>query len=153
MSVKKDRSNWFGSIIRRTSLHLNNLLNQKMSAYDISSSNYWILKLLWERDGLTQSQLVEALGVTPASLTGMIDSMVKKGWLIRRSSPLDGRVKRIYLTEVGKELESFAHDLIVECEETICDGMTDEEIHNFRILLKKVQKNLENVQNTKQISS
>ncbi|MFS0776957.1 MarR family transcriptional regulator [Neobacillus sp. 3P2-tot-E-2] len=153
MSANLDRSNWFGSIIRRTSLHLNSLVNQKMSACDISSSNYWILKLLWENDALTQTQLVEALGVTPASLTGMIDSMVKKGWLIRKSSPQDGRVKRIYLTEVGKELELFAHDLIVECEETICNGMTDEEIHNFRILLKKVQRNLEKVQSSKQFTS
>ena len=75
-----DRSNWLGSLIRRTSLCLTNIFDQKMATYQITSSNYWILKLLWKGDGLTQKQLVEALGVKPASLTGMIDSMEKTNY-------------------------------------------------------------------------
>jgi MarR family transcriptional regulator, organic hydroperoxide resistance regulator len=143
MEITRDRQNWFGSLFRRIQLNLTNIFDQKMATIGITSSHYWILKLLWNGDGLTQKQLVSALSVKPASLTGMIDTMVEKGWVTRSSDPHDARVNRIFLTTKGKELEILAADIITECEETVCKGFTKEELEVFKPLLIKVLRNLE----------
>jgi len=141
--VTIDRQNWFGSIFRKISLNLKTLFDSNMATIGISSSHYWILKLLWKEEGRTQKQLVSNLSVKPASLTGMIDNMVEKGWLKRIPDANDARANRIFLTEKGRELEKLAADIIEECEDTVCKGLTTEEIEVFRPLLMKVLKNLE----------
>lgn len=139
----RNRQNWFGSLFRRISLNLTNLFDHNMLSIGITSSHYWILKLLWEGDGLTQKHLVNELGVRPASLTQMIDNMVSKGWIKRSPDPNDARINRIYLTEAGEKLQLSASEVITECEETLCNGFTEEELELFRPLLKKVLVNLE----------
>ncbi|WP_102346253.1 MarR family winged helix-turn-helix transcriptional regulator [Bacillus sp. Marseille-P3661] len=146
MEIIRDRRNWFGSLFRRISLNLTNMADHKMAIHGLTSSDYWILKLLWEKDGMTQKELVNQLSVKPASLTGMIDKLVDKGWIIRSADSKDARIKRIFLTKEGKELEYTAADMIVECEETITMGLSDSEKRILKIALKKVLDNLEMAQ-------
>ncbi|ARK29932.1 MarR family winged helix-turn-helix transcriptional regulator [Halalkalibacter krulwichiae] len=133
---------WFGTLFRRISLNLTNMIDHQMADRGITSSQYWILKLLWENDGVTQKELVTELSVKPASLTGMIDSMVEKGWVKRSLDPTDARVKRIYLTSSGRDLEADAIKIITACEEILCEGLSEEEKIAFKGMLKIVLDNL-----------
>lgn len=135
---------WFGTLFRRISLNLTNMIDHQMADRGITSSQYWILKLLWEKDGVTQKELVNQLSVKPASLTGMINSMVEKGWLKRTSDANDARIKRIFLTPSGRELEGDAIEIITACEEMICEGLSEEEKEAFKGMLKIVLENLIN---------
>lgn len=52
-------------------------------------------------DGVTQKDLQVAMRVESGTLTGIIDSLVKKGWLVRKEHSQDRRVKILMMTEWG----------------------------------------------------
>lgn len=56
-------------------------------------------------EGSTNSRkLAEALGVTPANITGIIDRLMEQGLVSRRENPEDRRMLLIELTERGDNL-------------------------------------------------
>lgn len=63
-----------------------------------------VLMYLWEEDGMEHRVLQEHLGVSSPTLTSVIDVMVQRGYVERRISPEDARVKQVFLTEKGRSL-------------------------------------------------
>lgn len=51
----------------------------------------------------TPTRLAEAVGITAAAMTGVIDAGEERGWLARRPKPGDRRQIIVGLTEAGKE--------------------------------------------------
>ncbi len=62
------------------------------------------LGALWKEDGLEQRVLHEQLGVTSPTLTGVIDGLVRSGYVERKPHPEDGRVNQLFLTAEGHTL-------------------------------------------------
>ena len=60
-----------------------------------------VLFELWEQEGLTQKELAVRLGVTPATITKMLQRMEKAGFIQRKQDSGDQRISRVYLTEAG----------------------------------------------------
>jgi DNA-binding MarR family transcriptional regulator len=50
------------------------------------------------------SEVAEAAGCGPSNLTGIIDKLEARGWVERRSSPQDRRIKMLALTQEGAAL-------------------------------------------------
>jgi DNA-binding MarR family transcriptional regulator len=48
------------------------------------------------------SDLAHYMNVTTAAMTGMIDRLVRDGYLKRHDDPSDRRIIRVYLTKKGK---------------------------------------------------
>ena len=101
-----------------------------------------ILGRLWQQDGLTQTELTGQLCVQAATVTKMLNRMVKAGLVERRGDPDDQRVSRVYLTERGRDLQQPVQDVWRQLDETAFASMTPEERMLFRRLLMQVQANL-----------
>lgn len=61
-----------------------------------------VLQLLSVADGRTMSDLSEALGVRPPTVTKMVSRMGTQGLVERRGSDADGRRMHVYLTDAGR---------------------------------------------------
>ncbi|GGJ87607.1 hypothetical protein GCM10010123_16510 [Pilimelia anulata] len=51
--------------------------------------------------GLTQARVAEYLFVTPATLSGVVDTLVRAGYVERQRDPADRRAARLALTDAG----------------------------------------------------
>jgi DNA-binding MarR family transcriptional regulator len=72
------------------------------SRFGLSTGRYRLLADLEDNEGEElPSQLAEHLGVTRATVTGLIDTLERDGLVCRRSSSEDGRQKAVKLTEQG----------------------------------------------------
>ena len=63
-------------------------------------------RVLWEvaqRPSVHQKQLADAVGVTPRTMTGLLDGLVSTGFVVRVPDPQDRRVQRLELTARGQE--------------------------------------------------
>ncbi|MGM1047547.1 DNA-binding transcriptional regulator, MarR family [Paenibacillus uliginis N3/975] len=80
------------------------------SRFGLSTGRYRLLADLEDNDGEElPSQLAEHLGVTRATVTGLIDTLERDGLVSRRSSSEDGRQRSVILTEKGaKKLRDMA---------------------------------------------
>ena len=101
-----------------------------------------LLMYLWENDGLIQSELTELMQVEAPTLTKMLNRMEKAGLLERRRDAVDARVCRVYLTQMGRELQAPVTDAWNVLEQRILNDLTLEEQLLFRRLLLQVRSNL-----------
>ena len=75
-------------------------------------------------------------------MTGILQIMEKKGYILRVSVPTDARLKKILLTEKGEKLYYTVRDHIHETETFLVKGMTEEEVEQLLFLLGKIKNNL-----------
>jgi DNA-binding MarR family transcriptional regulator len=68
-----------------------------------SKSQVRVLMLLRKRSGQTATELGEGLGMTKASLTGILDELESKGLARRTADPEDRRKLRVGLSGPGKK--------------------------------------------------
>ena len=68
-------------------------------------------------EGVQLKALAEKLGITPAAASEMVDTLVRKGAIIRRNDPNDRRAVRLY---VGEKLQ----DRFEACEKAL-DNLTE----------------------------
>jgi MarR family transcriptional regulator, organic hydroperoxide resistance regulator len=101
-----------------------------------------VLLHLWQRDGLTPSELAGALGVEPPTVTNMLSRMERAGLLERCRDPRDARCTRVHLTEKGRELRDPVERRWEAVEERAFAGITAEEEALLRDLLVRLHNNL-----------
>ncbi len=88
------------------------------SRFGLSTGRYRLLADLEDNEGEElPSQLAEHLGVTRATVTGLIDTLERDGLVSRRSSSEDGRQRSVILTEKGaKKLHDMAPEHFARLE-------------------------------------
>jgi len=80
--------------------------------FKLSPAQFNVLHLLHLRgDGLRPSDIAQSLVVDPASMTYLMDTLEKRGWIQRGDDPKDRRVYRILLTKPGREMHDQAAKL------------------------------------------
>ena len=81
-------------------------LERELKSHDFSLARLHTLGFLVgtsDEGGARPSEIADRLGVTRASVTSLIDGMVKKGWIERRSREGDRRSLVITVTPAGRE--------------------------------------------------
>lgn len=63
-----------------------------------------LLRILSEKQGISQKELAEKMHIRPASLSELITKLETKGYVVRVQNQDDKRVYNIRLTPVGSEL-------------------------------------------------
>jgi DNA-binding MarR family transcriptional regulator len=69
----------------------------------ISPAGLSVLRLLAARDGLKSSEVATWGGWTPGTVTSVVDTLVRDGYVERRREPADRRVVRLCLTGTGRQ--------------------------------------------------
>jgi DNA-binding MarR family transcriptional regulator len=78
----------------------------------ISPAGVGVLRLLAARDGLKSSEVAARGWWTPGTVTSVVDTLVRDGYVERRREPADRRVVRLYLTGAGRRKVEEAVSLI-----------------------------------------
>jgi DNA-binding MarR family transcriptional regulator len=94
-----------------------------------------------ENDGaLSMSHLAEALDVSVASATGIVDRMEQRGLVERRREPDDRRVVLVHATETGdavfRDLAEQRRQMLIP----VLQRMTDAELESFLIGLRAMRR-------------
>lgn len=98
-----------------------------------------VLMQLWAEEGLTQSELVERLGVEPPTVTKMLQRMERAGFVTRRADARDARVSRVHLTARGRKLEAPVRAVWRRAEAQLVKRLSPEERALLRRLLRALR--------------
>ena len=69
-----------------------------------------LLSGLWEKEGLTQTELADYVMIQPATVTNMLQRLERAGIVERRPDPEDQRISRVYATRKGRGLEQAVEE-------------------------------------------
>lgn len=70
----------------------------------LTPSRAHLLWVLQQRGATSQRALADALGVTPRTVTGLVDGLEESGLVVRRPHPTDRRSTLVTFTEAGARL-------------------------------------------------
>ncbi len=115
-------------------------LKKRLSPYGLTPIQSLLLADLWGEDGISASEIGKRLTLDPATLSGVIDRMISRGWIGKISDPEDKRVHRIFLTEKSKKLQPEVLAERNQANEEVLEQMNAEEKILFKRLLREVQR-------------
>ncbi len=103
--MKEFTTKTVGSRLNRALWTLINALNQglKEGGIDLQHSQYIVMRVLFEREGVSQNEIAAQLHKDAAAIKRSIDYLEKKGFVVRQ--PLSGCKYGIYLTDYGREMQ------------------------------------------------
>jgi DNA-binding MarR family transcriptional regulator len=110
---------------------------------DITSNIFLYLRKINFLDNPTISELAKAMEVSKPSASNMVSKMAEKGLLKTKTSPKDGRVCLLALTDKGKkvvEIETWAD---IKFFENIRGILDEEELKVLERILEKIAAGLE----------
>jgi len=89
--------------------------------------------------GITQSELAQFLGVSPAHVTGIIDQMERDHLVRRRRDREDRRVVRVQTTRVGLHIHTHVHKRLAHYQ-GFFEGWETQDLLQLRDLLKRLDE-------------
>lgn len=102
------------------------------------------LHYLWEKDGITQTELRKKIGSEASTVSNMLKKLEQDDIVYREKCTTDSRATNIYLTEKGKQLQIPIERMWEHHEQKLLDGLLDEEKMLLRRFLLQMNGNLSN---------
>jgi DNA-binding MarR family transcriptional regulator len=108
----------------------------------LTPPQYYILSLLAEKDARPFKELADVLACTRATVTGIVDTMEKKGLVVRAPNPDDRRSLLVKMTEKGFALLQSTPEQEKIFGSCCCDVLPPDEAQELSRLLKKLAVSL-----------
>lgn len=115
----------------------------------LTYTQYIVFLVLWEKDGISVSEIGEKLMLDNGTLSPLLKKMEQAGYINRRRCREDDRVVEITLTEAGRALQEKAKD--VPAKVACCIDLSPEKAQTLYNLLYELLDNQKdrNSKNTK----
>ncbi len=121
------------------------IFEQRVEGFGSAPRYFGMLKLIEANPGIPQTRLAEAIFLDRSSLVPILEGLTREGWVERKSTPQDKRVRRVFLTETGQERLGQLEQLVAEHEAAITEGLSDAEREQLISSLERVGENLRSV--------
>lgn len=139
---RKVRERHINVLLHEVNLLASKLFNRRIRDVGLTRTQWHVLYLLHEQDGLSQTELADHLTITKPSLGHVVDRLVERGWVERAEDSTDRRVKRVYLTEKIGPLLSPLEQIVEELGNATTKGLTQTEKKSFAAFLAVAYENL-----------
>lgn len=102
----------------------------------ITYTQYIVLMVLWEKDHVSVKEIGEKLYLDSGTLTPLLNKLLLKGYISKKSLPSDNRELIISLTNKGLELKKEAYEIPPQIAKEV--KLSPEEVKELYRLLYKV---------------
>ena len=96
-----------------------------------------------ENHPVYQKEIEEEFGLRPSTATETLKNLEQAELICRVPESEDGRYKKIVFTEQARKIEHILRKEIMESEELLLQGITEEERKEFLRIAEKMLRNLE----------
>jgi DNA-binding MarR family transcriptional regulator len=117
-------------------------LQTRLARHEVSFGHWTFLRILWERDGLTQRELSREAGVMEPTTFAALRAMESHGYIVRRQLAGNRRKVHIFLTARGRALKRTLVPLAEAVNRVALRGVTPADIAATRRTLMAVLVNL-----------
>jgi len=117
-------------------------LQMRLTAHDVSLGHWTFLRILWEKDGLTQRELSDEAGVMEPTTFSALNAMEKLGYIARRQMHDNRKNVYVFLTPKGRQLKDKLVPLAEEVNRIAVAGIPPEQIAATRRTLLATIENL-----------
>ncbi|MFX0117465.1 MAG: MarR family winged helix-turn-helix transcriptional regulator [Candidatus Hodarchaeota archaeon] len=122
------------------------LLTQKSKQYklDITPAQGRIIFVLWDKEEMPFQELLAKTQLGKSTLSSMVKTLEKAGYLERLDDPDDDRKKKIRLAKKDPNFQEKYLSIAKDMNQVFYHGLSEKNILQFEKTLEKVLKNLIN---------
>jgi len=138
-AVPNDR---LAHLIRDAARGVTRALTRRLAERGIPFGHWVFLRILWERDGLTQRELSEQAGLTEPTTLAALRVMARRGY-VRRDRRADNRRNNyVCLTPAGRRLKQELVPLALQVNQVAVAGVPAQDVTRTRQVLLAMIRNL-----------
>lgn len=129
-------------LIKRAALEFDKISNPVLAEYDLTASQYRVLKYLYSRPN-ESARIVDIekdCSITHPTALGLLDNLSKKGFAVKIVNPEDARSKVISLTDKTKNMQEELESVGDRLENLLTENLTGQDRKQLLHLLQKMLK-------------
>ncbi len=123
----------------RTADLLFDRIGRLLRPLNVSAAGGLALGILRDRGPMSPSALSDRMIVTRATVTGVLDSLERRGFVARSANPSDRRGQIAQITPAGRIVLQELRTLIHRHEKAWAGVLTDQELRTYVELLHRIQ--------------
>ena len=109
---------------------------------DITYEMIRVIKVLSRNGATNQQEIADRTNRNKASLTSLLDNMMKRNLIVRAEDPSDRRNKIISLTKLGKETEALVDPMLHDFYQKMLLDIPQEQLSSINSRLDLMLQNL-----------
>ena len=128
-------------LIDQTAKNLRYIQRQTVSESGLTPPQYAVLHLLWEQDERPFKEIADYMVCSRATITGIVDTLERKGLVVRKINPEDRRSLLATLTDEGRSMQQKT-PVLENIYNTCCAGLSPIELQQLSFLLNKLNDSI-----------
>jgi DNA-binding MarR family transcriptional regulator len=138
-AVPNDR---MAHLVKDTARSFLRSLQARLGAEGVSLGHWTFLRILWERDGLTQRELSQDAGLMEPTTVVALRAMEELGYITRERLPDNRKNIYVFLTPKGKALKKKLVPLAQDVNQLAMRGLKPSDVETTRRCLLVMLDNL-----------
>lgn len=99
----------------------------EMAHGELAALNYLVI----QRDGASPKELSQQLQVNTSRVAAILNSLVKKGYVVRRANPDDGRMLQVFITDQGRQYAQEKRAFYLSCCTLLLEQLGEEDAASY----------------------
>lgn len=148
-ATRSDAEN-FGALLGETSRIWRTMLDERLRTLGLSQAK-WLALLHIHRGGqaLTQKELATRIGIEGATLTALLDRLMRDDYIERREAESDRRSKTVHLTPKAQHLMKHITAVAAQLRREMLAGIPERDIGVCIRTLKRIQETADSLGRTR----
>lgn len=144
----------FGALLGETGRVWRTMLDERLRTLGLSQAK-WLALLHIHRGGqaLTQKELATRLGIEGATLTALLDRLMRDDYVERREAEGDRRSKTVHLTPKAQQLMKRITAVAAQLRREMLAGIPERDLGICIRTLKRIQQTAESLGRTRRQTS
>jgi len=129
----------FDSALRSTWQLVSKMYNKEASKFDSTMATGFAL-LSIDAEGTPSTSLGPKMGIEPTSLSRLLNTMERKGLIIRSKNPNDGRSVLINLTPFGRQKREDSKAVVLKFNEELNNKLSTQKVKHFFEVIQGIRE-------------
>jgi DNA-binding MarR family transcriptional regulator len=131
-----------GYLLRQAHQAFRAAAQAELDALELTLPQYSVLSVAATQSGLSGAELARESMLTPQTTNEILTLLAKAGLVEGRPDARDGRVRRIVVTEAGRDLVARARPVVYGVERRMTRSLGDTDLAQLRAWLTDCARNL-----------
>lgn len=132
----------YGYQTRATHRAFDRVLQRQLGKHDLSNGFWYLLRVLWGREGMAQRELAAEANLTESSTVLMLNAMARAGLVRKRRDALDARRSNVYLTAKAKRMKAKLLHYAAHVNGIASRGIESRDLDVFLRVARQMRDNL-----------
>lgn len=127
-------------LIKTASIEFDKMANPILADYDLTASQCRVLKFLFMQQNQSARivDIEKECAITHPTVLGLLDSLEKKGFVLKIVNPKDARSKLISLTPKAKGMQTELEMVVAKIDHAWVENLSEQERKELQKLLQKL---------------